>query len=534
MSALVLHDLTWSTPDGRPVLDGLDAVVPDGLTGLIGRNGSGKSTLIRLIAGELVPERGAVTVPGTVAHLRQDVTADPTDRIADVLGIADELAALERAEAGAATTADLELLADRWDVADRARAALAGLGFAADVDLHRRIATLSGGEATRLAIGAVLLAEPDLLLLDEPTNNVDADGRQLIIDAVRSRRRPTLVVTHDRELLEVVDQIAELRPPGRVRTFTHRRPARLRLYGGNFTAWTEAVAAEQEAGERGVRDAEQQVSRQQRDLTASQTVIDRRLRTGRKAEAEKRVPGIVAGARKRAAQVSAAKLRGGHEEALERSKEELAAAEDRIRDDATITVDLADTVVPSGRQVVRTDRLVLRRGLAVDLDIRGPERIAVTGPNGSGKSTLLHTLAGGVEPRSGHGEILVPYRLLPQGMDLLPPGSTVLEAVRDQAPTVSPQLLRDRLARFLLAGDVVDQPVGTLSGGERFRATLASLLLATPAPQLLILDEPGNNLDLDSIAQLVAALRQYRGALLITSHDPRLLDDIALTRRLDL
>lgn len=534
MSAVTFRTLTWSTPDGRPVLDRLDGSIPDGLTGLIGPNGLGKSTILRLIYGDLKPEDGSVTVPESVGYLPQAAVRDADDRICDVLGVAAELAALDRADRGSADQSDLELLADRWDVADRAGAVLAQLGFAADLDLRRPVRTLSGGERRRLAIGARLLEDSDLLLLDEPTNDVDADGRRRVIEAIRARTRSTLVVTHDRELLEVVDQIAELRPAGRVRTFAHRRPGRLRVFGGGYAAYLQALAVEDGAARRTVRDAEQALAREQRDLRASQTVIDRRIRAGAKASAEKRKPKIVMNARKREAQVSAAKLRRGHEEDLQRTREDLATAQDRVRESPSITIDLAATTVPAGREVVRARGLVLRNGVAVDLELRGPERVAITGPNGSGKSTLLETLTGAVAPREGSAKILVPHRMLPQGMELLDPEATVLEAIRAAVPSASPQLLRDRLARMLLAGGVVDQAVGTLSGGERFRATIAALLLAEPAPQLLILDEPSNNLDLDSVAELVAALREYRGALLLVSHDPRLIEEIGVARHVRL
>jgi ATPase subunit of ABC transporter with duplicated ATPase domains len=151
-----------------------------------------------------------------------------------------------------------------------------------------------------------------------------------------------------------------------------------------------------------------------------------------------------------------------------------------------------------------------------------------------GKTTLLDTLTGRVPPLAGTVQLRVPVRVLPQRLQVLDDDDTVLAAVGRQAPSVDTHTLRASLARFLLGADLVARPVGTLSGGERFRATLAALLLAEPAPQLLVLDEPTNNLDLDSIAALVAALRSYRGALLVASHDERFLERIGLDRVVDL
>jgi ATPase subunit of ABC transporter with duplicated ATPase domains len=176
-----------------------------------------------------------------------------------------------------------------------------------------------------------------------------------------------------------------------------------------------------------------------------------------------------------------------------------------------IRIDLPATAVPTGRTVLDSAGLV----------VRGPERIALRGRNGAGKTTLLRRLA---------AQAQVPVRHLPQRLDLLDPATSVLDNVRAVAPAATPHQVRAQLARFLLRGDRVEQQVATLSGGERFRATLACLLLAEPPPQLLLVDEPTNNLDLDSVAQLVVALRAYRGALVVASHDETFLAELALTR----
>jgi ATPase subunit of ABC transporter with duplicated ATPase domains len=170
----------------------------------------------------------------------------------------------------------------------------------------------------------------------------------------------------------------------------------------------------------------------------------------------------------------------------------------------------------------------------VDLDLRGPERIAVTGANGAGKSTLLHTIAGDLAPAAGTVHAPLPVRLLPQRLGLLDPARSVVANARALAPEVETNAVRAALARFLFRGRAADRLVGSLSGGELFRATLASLLLADPAPQLLLLDEPTNNLDLASVRQLVAALSSYEGALVVAGHDEAFLAEIGITRRLEL
>jgi ATPase subunit of ABC transporter with duplicated ATPase domains len=174
--------------------------------------------------------------------------------------------------------------------------------------------------------------------------------------------------------------------------------------------------------------------------------------------------------------------------------------------------------------------LEVRSGPVGDLEVRGPERIALVGSNGAGKSTLLHTIAGDVSPIGGTVEPLVPWRLLPQRLDLLDDDLSVVDNVAAFAPDADNNTRRARLARFLFRGRAADQPVATLSGGERFRATLAALLLADPPPQLLMLDEPTNNLDLASVDQLASALDSHAGALIVASHDVPFLRRIGITR----
>jgi len=370
------------------------------------------------------------------------------------------------------------------------------------------------------ALAGLFLARPDALVLDEPTNNLDRRAREMLTAAVRRWAGPVVVVSHDRELLDVVDQVVEL------------RAGTARLHGGNLSSFLAALAVEQEAAERTARTAKQDLRRQQRELAEARIRLDRRQRFAR-SQADN-VPKIVAGAKKRAAQVSAGKLRGGHEADVAGAEETLRAAEDQVRDDDLITVDLSRTAVPAGRDVLVLDEVVLRNGPTVSLHLRGPERVAVIGPNGSGKTTLIDTATGVVAPRSGMVRTLVPVQVLPQRLDLLRDAEPLLAAVAAYAPSADDNTLRARLAGFLLGADTVRRPVGTLSGGERFRATLAALLLAEPPPQLLVMDEPTNSLDLDSVAQLVGALRQYRGALLVASHDEPFLAEIGIDRRLDL
>jgi ATPase subunit of ABC transporter with duplicated ATPase domains len=521
VSSVVLSDVSFAWPDGTAVFDGLSLAIGAGRSGLIGLNGSGKSTLLRLIAGELPPARGSIIVTGSLGYLPQHVTLDASLRVDEVLGIAAVREALRAIEGGSVQEHHFAIVGDDWDADERARAELDRLGLS-HVSLDRRIGELSGGESGLLLLGARFLARPDVLLLDEPTNNLDMSARERLSAAVESWPGSIVLVSHDRALLERVDQIGEL------------RGGDLRWFGGTFADYEEAVTLQQDVAERAVRSAESDVRRQKRELAAARVTLDRRVRYGQKKYDTKREPKIIMNARKREAQVSAGKYRTLHIERLDDAQERLTAAAEAIRDDNEIIIDLPATSVPARRTVLTLKRVRPVFGPVTDLIVRGPERIALVGPNGAGKTTLLRTIVGELAPLAGTVDVSVPVRYLPQRLDRLDNALTIVENVSLVAPTATDLEIRSRLARFLFRGTRASQPAGTLSGGERFRAALAALLLAEPPPQLLLLDEPTNNLDLASVRQLASALAAYQGALIVASHDRPFLEEIGITRWLTL
>jgi ATPase subunit of ABC transporter with duplicated ATPase domains len=248
--AVTCSGLTFAWPDGTAVFEDFSIVVSPGRTGLIGVNGSGKSTLLRLIAGELTPAAGSVTVAGELGYLPQNLALGaPETRVDEALGIARVVAAVRAIEAGDASEENFARVGEDWDAEERARATLDRLGLE-QVPLDRRIGELSGGEGVLLCLAAQFLRRPGVLLLDEPTNNLDLVARHRLYEAVGSWRGTMLIVSHDRELLDMVDQIGEL------------RAGQVRWYGGNLTAYEAAVAVEQEVAERAVRAADSDVQRQ--------------------------------------------------------------------------------------------------------------------------------------------------------------------------------------------------------------------------------------------------------------------------------
>lgn len=511
--AVVLTDLSFAWPDGTVAIDGSTAAFGAGRTGLIGDNGTGKTTLLRLIAGELTPTSGSISATGPVGYLPQQLALRTGATVAEVLGVRSRLDALRAIESGEASAENFDALADDWEVEPRSYAALDRIGLP-DIGLDRRVETLSGGETMLAALAGLHLARDEIVLLDEPTNNLDRQARHRLYDAILEWPGALIVVSHDVALLNLMTDTAEL------------RTGSLTVFGGPYEEYRDQLAREQAAAEQALRTAEQSLETERRQRREARTKLARRQRYARTDFENKRKPKMIMNNRKQEAQVSAGKLRGELDAKVDAAQAEVDERAARVRRDNGIRIELPDPDVPTVRRLAE-----LRDGRGRTIVIQGPERVALTGGNGIGKTRLLETL---IHPATVEDQEVYAVRhtdrigYLPQRLDHLTDDASILDAVRASAPTTPPGQVRANLARFLFRGDDIHRRVGDLSGGERFRVALASLLLASQPRRLLVLDEPTNNLDLRSIDGLVDALDAYRGGLIVVSHDDAFLNRLSI------
>ncbi|MGY4395759.1 ATPase subunit of ABC transporter with duplicated ATPase domains [Sphingomonas sp. UYAg733] len=519
---LTLDSIAAATPDQRPLFDNLTLSVGAERIGLVGRNGSGKSTLIRIAAGEVAPVAGSVARHGSIGILVQHWTDELA--VSDVLGATAPLARLARIVAGEGSEGDLAE-AD-WTLETRIDAALTEVGLPA-LPIDRSMATLSGGERTRVAIARLLIDAPDLLLLDEPTNNLDLDGRAATDALIAGWHGGVLVASHDRALLERMDRIVELTPIG------------VHMFGGGWSTFAAARDAARSRAEAGLERADDALRGAERAVQRQREKKARCDKTGRAFAARGSEPKILLSAQAERAENSAARdnLLAGR--LLGDAAARLGEARAQVEIVTPLTIALPPTGLPANREVLAMEAVMVELGERVlgpwSIEIRGPARIALTGPNGAGKTSLMRvalrlTLPASGSVRRAEGRLA----MLDQHVALLDHEKSILDNFRTLNPTLDLQAAHAACARFAFRNRDALQPVGTLSGGERLRAGLACVLAGERPPWLLLLDEPTNHLDIASIEVLETALAEFDGALLVVSHDRAFLDAIGVTREMAL
>ena len=572
---ITLDHISYAHPTQPPLFADLSAVFSAPLTGLIGDNGCGKTTLMRLILGELTPDSGSLAAPERMAYLPQDLGLDREQTLAELCGIAETLQALQAVESGEYSPELYEVIGDNWDVEERTLATLATYGFtpATLVDrdnpeairalFTRDMRSFSGGEAVIAALASLMVSDPEFILLDEPTNNLDSVAKAQLFTALEALPCPALIISHDRDLLERVNVIAELHAD-------RQGLAHLRLFEGNYSTYRQALDTEQQAAQRRVSEAKNQVRSAHREWVQAQEIISRNMSRVWKDDQ----PDTILALAKDASRQAAAKLRVLRVGKQEQTQEAYQNAQDQVRIQEKIYAELSQQPLPAGRKVLELSRVdsaqvsretfTVQQPTKVDflhfspteansesqqgtpaerpehLILSGPEHLRITGANGSGKTTLLEAIAHAGDA-DYHSPVQPAYRVnycikgayIPQRI-ALDPELTLLQSVQRANPGVSEQHLRDQLARLLFRRESVHHKTGELSGGERFRAAVAQVLLADPVPQLLMLDEPTNNLDISSVDWLVQALEAYTGALIVVSHDEDFCRRIRIDRTLAL
>jgi ATPase subunit of ABC transporter with duplicated ATPase domains len=538
----------------RTLFEGLDlTVAPGDVVGVVGANGAGKSTLLRILAGELEPLDGTVSVAppdAFVGWLPQEHERTPGETVAAYIarraGCTEATQAMEAAAAALADPdqsppeldpADAYSAAlDRWlasgaaDLDERLPAVLADLGL--DIGGQERsdpgkssnavrpestlMTALSGGQAARVGLAALVVSRFDIVLLDEPTNDLDLDGLARLENFVHELRGGVVLVSHDREFLaRSVTRVLELDLAQNTTT----------VFGGGYESYLE----EREVGRRHKREQYDEFAEKKADLVA-------RARTQREwssqgvRNAMRKAPDNDK-IRRRAASESSEK----QAQKVRQMESRIARLEEVVEPRKEWTLEFTIGAAPRSSSVVATlDNAVVRQGEfvlgPVSLQVDAGERIGITGPNGAGKSTLLRLLLGRQRPDQGRASLGANVAIgeIDQARADFTGSERLVDRFEQRVPSWTTADVRTLLAKFGLRADHVERAVDELSPGERTRAGLA--LLQARGTNVLVLDEPTNHLDLAAIEQLEQALETYDGALLLVTHDRRMLQNVRLDR----
>jgi ATPase subunit of ABC transporter with duplicated ATPase domains len=520
---LTLDGVSCVLPDGRTLFSDLNTSFDTRRTGLVGRNGAGKSVLARILAGAWRPTSGRLLAHGRTHFLPQEPARGKEDTVAVLAGVAPILDALTRIAAGSVDPRDYDIVGTHWDMRQRLDDALHAHGLG-----HLSVATparhLSGGEASRVAFLGALLSEADFLILDEPSNHLDRPARHALIERIDAWDAGLVVVSHDRELLRHMERIVELSPTG------------LRSYGGNYDLYAARSEQEHASAQLELDQSKAERRRGERQLRDVRERAERRAASGNRGAREANQAPILLGRRKERSEATTGRIG-------ERQRAQRAALDDRVHE-AARRVDARP--LPAMRAIAATHmphRLVQLENVrlphvsgpcaSIDLSITSGQRVAVTGPNGSGKSTLLRMLAGTVSSLSGVRKAAAPMAFLDQQLEGVALGDSVLDLMRAANPTMNLADLRMCLDQIGLDAEAITTPSGQLSGGQRLAAGIALAIYADPPAALLLLDEPGNHLDLAALQALETTLRDYEGALVVVSHDEGFLENICLDGRLE-
>ncbi|HYH14595.1 MAG TPA: ABC-F family ATP-binding cassette domain-containing protein [Flavisolibacter sp.] len=523
---LILQNLSYIHPNKDVLFENITTTFPQySKAALIGNNGAGKSTLLKIIAGVLQPSAGMVELDATPYYVPQHFGQYNELTVAQALGIDTKLKALHEILEGHVTEANLTVLHDDWTLEERCQEALAYWQLDGLL-LSQHMGMLSGGQKTKVFLAGISIQRPELVLLDEPSNHLDIAGRELLYNFIQNTSNTLLVVSHDRTLLNLLDTVYELSKRG------------ITTYGGNYDFYYEQKQLESNALHEDVRSKEKALRKAkevERETAERKQKLDAR---GKKKQEKAGLPTIAMNTLRNNAEKSTARLKDIHAEKVGTLSEELNALRKELPDVDQMKLGFDHSALHRGKVLIKAMDINYGYGRQLlweeplDFQITSGERIALKGINGSGKTTLIRILLGDIEPQAGtiqRADNKAVY--IDQDYSLLNNSLTVYQQAQQfNASALQEHEVKSRLNRFLFAKDDWDKPCQALSGGEKMRLMLCCLTLGNKAPDMIILDEPTNNLDIQNVEILTAAVNDYQGTLIVVSHDQYFLEQVNLER----
>jgi ATPase subunit of ABC transporter with duplicated ATPase domains len=525
---VILQNVTYQHPNKDRLFENLNLTVQNqSKTAVIGNNGSGKSTLLKIISGQLPVTSGLLSVETTPYFVPQQFGQYNDLTVAQALKIDDKLLAFHQILAGNVSDENMEILADDWTIEERCESALQYWQLS-NLDLDQKLDSLSGGQKTKVFLAGIAIHQAEFILMDEPTNHLDKTSRELLYEFVQNTTSTLLVVSHDRKLLNLLDTMCELYKSG------------IRVYGGNYNFYAEQKAIERQAIQNELKHAEKTLKKakdKERETLERKQKLDAR---GKQKQEKSGVARIMMNTMRNNAENSTAKVKGMHSDKIDGASTDLQQVRSKLPEFDQMNFGFADSSLHKGKILFKTTDLNMHFGKTtlwkspLTLQINSRERISVHGSNGSGKTTLLKLILGELNPESGTIETSITSTLyIDQDYSLINNALTVYEQAQTfNGTSLLEHEVKIRLNRFLFSKETWDKSCSSLSGGERMRLLLCCLTISNKAPDILILDEPTNNLDIQNTEILTAAIRQYQGTILVVSHDELFLDQVGIDRKI--
>lgn len=496
---------------------------------LIGNNGAGKSTLLKIIAGQILPSAGDITIFSKPYCIPQRVGQFDNLTVAQAIGVADRLNALSEILSGKVTEDNLSALNDEWTIEERCKEALSYWQLD-DLDLKTKMQILSSGQKTKVFLAGIKINNPEIVLLDEPTNHLDLTARNLLYQFIEETSCTLIVVSHDRILLNGLNKMCELNPHG------------MKIYGGNYDFYKEQKTLENTAIISRLKE-KQKLLRKAKET--EREALERQQRKNSRSKNQQKKEGTgkaMMNKMENDAEKSTARLKGVHTDKISTIAQQFndlrkeVPACDKMKFGFDNSVLHKEKILVTAKEInyAYNENLLWKNML--DFQIVSGERIVIKGNNGTGKTTLIKLISGEFEPSCGsifRADNKTVY--IDQGYSLIHSNLIVYEQLQafNNSALQEPEI-KTRLNRFLFSKEFWDKPCAVLSGGEKMRLLLCCLTITMQSPDIIILDEPTNNLDIQNVEILTNAVNDYCGTLIVVSHDQYFLKQINIERAIEL
>jgi len=527
---LILQNIVYRHPNKDLLFDNISfAITKQNKIALIGNNGIGKSTLLKIIAGVLQPSKGIVNTDTAPYYIPQIFGQFNEFTIAQALKIDGKLNALKEILNGNVTENNFTILDDDWSIEERCREALAHWQLD-DLNLSQKMGTLSGGQKTKVFLAGISIHQPEIILMDEPSNHLDTHSRSRLYQFIETTLSTLIVVSHDRKLLNLLDSVYELSKRG------------ITIYGGNYDFYAEQKILENNALDQDIKSKEKALRKAkeiERETMEKQQKLDAR---GRKKQDKSGLPTILLNTFKNKAEKTTARTKDIHAEKVGHISEDLNQLRKELPDLDKMKFSFDHSALHNGKILIQVnninfgyaEKLLWTQPLSIILT--SGERIAIKGGNGAGKTTLIKLFLGKLEPQFGNVQRANNKTVyIDQDYSLIDDTLTIYEQAQQfNATGLEEHEIKIRLSRFLFSKEDWDKPCSALSGGEKMRLILCCLTISNQSPDIIVLDEPTNNLDIQNIEILTAAINSYEGTLLVISHDDYFLEQIDIKRVIEL